>query len=157
MDIDGSKRGRPHCDTPLRGAAAELGIPFLDKGAAPPVEHRRALIDSLAAIADSPGFDDEALEAMTAYWRGDTAGVERRLAASGRGGDAMLAANELRLIELGHYNSATLHYAGEWYWGVDRLGHLGRRMQGLGVRPRSYSSQAGRRICFSNSSEASMT
>lgn len=114
--------------------AAELGIPFLDKGAAPPVEHRRALIDSLAAVADSHGFGDELLGAMTAYWRGDVAGVERRLDAAGGNGDAMLAANRQRLIQLGHYNSATLHYAGEWYWGVDRLPYLVERLDQLGTR-----------------------
>jgi 2-hydroxychromene-2-carboxylate isomerase len=32
-----------------RQVAGELGIPFLDKGATPPVEHRRALLDMLAA------------------------------------------------------------------------------------------------------------
>jgi len=43
--------------------AAELGIPFLDKGVAPPVEHRKALIDSLAAVAESPDFDAELVDA----------------------------------------------------------------------------------------------
>ncbi len=33
----------------------------------------------------------------------------------------------------GHYASAMLHYAGEWYWGVDRLGHLAERLNELGV------------------------
>ena len=29
---------------------------------------------------------------------------------------------------LGHYNSAMLHYGGEWYWGVDRLHYLTQRL-----------------------------
>ena len=37
---------------------------------------------------------------------------------------------------LGHYLGAMLHYGGEWYWGVDRLWHLERRLQQLGtLRP----------------------
>lgn len=35
--------------------------------------------------------------------------------------------------ELRHYGSAMLHYAGEWYWGLDRLDHLAERLQQLGV------------------------
>lgn len=34
---------------------------------------------------------------------------------------------------LGHYLGATFHYGGEWYWGIDRLHHLERRLQALGA------------------------
>jgi 2-hydroxychromene-2-carboxylate isomerase len=34
---------------------------------------------------------------------------------------------------LGHYLGATFYYAGEWYWGIDRLHHLERRLQTLGI------------------------
>jgi 2-hydroxychromene-2-carboxylate isomerase len=123
-----------YADEDCARVAAELGIPFLDKGAAPPVEHRRALIDSLAALSDTPDFDSELLGAITSYWRGDTAGVERRMGNASGGGAAMLEANQQRLVELGHYNSATLHYGGEWYWGVDRLTYLVGRLEELGTR-----------------------
>ena len=121
--------------------AAELGVPFLDKGAAPAVEHRRALIDSLAACSGTPDFGSELLAAITSYWRGDSEGVARRLVGAGitGEGDAMLAANQKRLQEFGHYNSATLHYAGEWYWGVDRLHYLLERLDALGARHESAS------------------
>ncbi len=122
-----------YADEDCARVAADLGIPFLDKGAAPPVEHRRALIDSLATISDTADFDSELLDAITAYWRGDTAGVERRIAATGGDGRELLAANQQRLEDLGHYNSATLHYAGEWYWGVDRLPYLVDRLDELGT------------------------
>jgi 2-hydroxychromene-2-carboxylate isomerase len=122
--------------------AAELGVPFLDKGAAPAVEHRRALIDSLAAGCHAPDFGNELLAAITSYWRGDSEGVSRRLAGAGLtgAGDAMLAANQKCLQALGHYNSATLHYAGEWYWGVDRLHYLLERLDALGARQTSAST-----------------
>ncbi|MEP3466078.1 MAG: DsbA family protein, partial [Parasphingorhabdus sp.] len=38
-----------------------------------------------------------------------------------------------RLAELGHYSGATFYYAGEWYWGVDRLFHLEQRLRDLGI------------------------
>lgn len=37
---------------------------------------------------------------------------------------SQLVANEQRLKKKGHYLSATLFYAGEWFWGLDRLYHL---------------------------------
>lgn len=45
---------------------------------------------------------------------------------------ALGSGNE-RLAELGHYSGATFHYAGEWYWGVDRLFHLEQRLRDLGA------------------------
>jgi len=120
---------------------AELGLPFLDKGRAPPVEHRRALIDALAENPETPGFDDELLESLSLYWRGDSEGVARRVggAKPNGKGDQLLAENQTRLIDLGHYNCATLHYEGEWYWGIDRLHYLTERLDGLGARRQSAS------------------
>lgn len=128
-----------YADQDCARLAAELGVPFLDKGAAPAVEHRRALIDTLAASIGTPDFGSELLAAIASYWRGDSEGVARRLSGAGitGEGDAMLAENQKRLQELGHYNSATLHYAGEWYWGVDRLHYLLERLDALGARHES--------------------
>ncbi len=47
--------------------------------------------------------------------------------------------NELKLEENGHYMSAMIHYAGEWYWGLDRLDHLEKRFNDLGL----YTAQQG--------------
>ncbi|GLR25071.1 DsbA family protein [Limnobacter litoralis] len=44
---------------------------------------------------------------------------------------------------LGHYLGTTLYYAGEWYWGIDRLHHLESRLQAL-----HCDSQPGRPPCF---------
>jgi 2-hydroxychromene-2-carboxylate isomerase len=52
--------------------ARELGIPFLDKGVAPVVEHRRALLDALANEHESENFPATMCAALGAYWRGDT-------------------------------------------------------------------------------------
>jgi hypothetical protein len=73
--------------------ASELGTPFLDKGKTPPVEHRRALIDSLAASRNDPNYITALLEAITLYWRGDSEGVARRVSGAKRAddGDLLLA------------------------------------------------------------------
>jgi 2-hydroxychromene-2-carboxylate isomerase len=39
--------------------------------------------------------------------------------------------NDQRLRQQGHYLSATLKFQGEWYWGLDRLDHLERRLNQL--------------------------
>ena len=122
--------------------ARELGVPFLDKGRAPPVEHRRALID---LVAERQGQQDEAEEFLTVigqYWRGDAEGIARRLSGtvSSRRGDALLKRNQQLLRKLGHYNSAMIYYAGEWYWGVDRLHYLTQRLDELGARRRGAVS-----------------
>ena len=139
---------RPHAELwaayaeqDCRRIAAELGVPFLDKGQAPPVEYRRALIDGLAANREDPEFKLDLLESIELYWRGDTEGVARRITAAeltGEG-DRLLAENERRLSDLGHYNCATMYYEGEWYWGVDRLHYLTARLDELGARRESVS------------------
>jgi 2-hydroxychromene-2-carboxylate isomerase len=45
----------------------------------------------------------------------------------------MLDQGSKRLFELGHYSGAMFYYAGEWYWGVDRLFYLEQRLRDLGV------------------------
>nr|WP_298925431.1 DsbA family protein [uncultured Erythrobacter sp.] len=47
--------------------------------------------------------------------------------------EAALAAGRARLAELGHYSGAMFYYAGEWYWGVDRLFYLEQRLRNLGA------------------------
>jgi 2-hydroxychromene-2-carboxylate isomerase len=122
--------------------AREFGIPFLDKGNAPPVEHRRALINTLAAGTDSEGYSDEMMEALALYWRGDTEAIARRVSGAEQSdvGDKLLAQNQQYLIDLGHYDSASLHYEGEWYRGVERLCYLTDRLGALGARKEGASS-----------------
>ena len=109
--------------------APELGVPFLDKGAAPPVEHRRSMLEAIAKLDGTRDFDSELLHALAVYWRGDSEAASRLGATDkGRAETVIDRAKELQR-RLGHYNSATLHYAGEWYAGVDRLHYLLDRLQ----------------------------
>ena len=59
--------------------------------------------------------------AATAFGSADPAAVDTALAVGSR----------LR-ARLGHYLGATLFHAGEWYWGLDRLGDLEDRLLALG-------------------------
>ncbi len=118
-----------------RRLARELQIPFLDKGGTPPVEFRLDMLEAVAARVGDDNFDEELLRALSVFWRGDAEAAARISVVEGKRGTAAAvieAATRLR-HKLGHYNSAMLHYAGEWYWGVDRLHYLVARLQQLGV------------------------
>ena len=85
----------------------------------------------LHPLLSSPDFASEAMLTGNRLWRGESlpAGSGQGLAAEG---DSLRA-------DLGHYLSATFYYEGEWYWGLDRLHHLERRLCGNGLSsdPRS--------------------
>jgi 2-hydroxychromene-2-carboxylate isomerase len=92
---------------------------------------------TLAASIAAGSFVAHAVRVGAALWSGER---ERQLALAREVGvtDAAtsqaLAAEGSRLREkLGHYLGAMLHYGGEWYWGVDRLTHLERRLRALGL------------------------
>ena len=115
--------------------AGELGIPFLDKGKLPPTEHRVGLSDAVASLVGTQDFDEELRQALAVFWRGDSSAAANMSGAADVFGQASgVIADSQKLQEnLGHYNTAMLHYAGEWYWGVDRLHYLLDRLDELGV------------------------
>ncbi len=84
---------------------------------------------ALAAASRSPDFFKRAIELGKAYWSGQTLADENH-----SGANEWLRRDEALLSRLGHYFTATLYHEGEWYWGLDRLGHLEERLlaQGLG-------------------------
>lgn len=115
--------------------ASELGIPFLDKGKLPPTEHRVGLSDAVASLVGTKDFDEEFRQALAVFWRGDTSAAASMSGAADVDGQASgVIADSQKLQEnLGHYNTAMLHYAGEWFWGVDRLHYLLDRLDELGA------------------------
>ncbi len=124
--------------------ARELGIAFLDKGSAPVVEHRQALLELLAQVQEQDDFEKTLFTALSAYWRGDTKSTARiigHLQPDFAQTDALIAASQSMLRKLGHYDSAMMYYAGEWYWGVDRLRYLCDRLDTLGLYRRNDRNQ----------------
>lgn len=118
-----------------RRLARELGIPFLDQGDTPPVEHRRALLDAIARCCDEVERDAELLRSLAVFWRGDAEAAARITAGAPGAGAADAVISKARRLQrrLGHYDSAMLHYEGDWYWGVDRLHYLLERLDALGA------------------------
>ena len=86
----------------------------------------------------------------SALWSGDAAALDALARELGVVEAAEVrqqidAGNQLR-AKLGHYLGAMFHYGGEWYWGVDRLEHLERRLESLGARRAGASPARSRRV-----------
>ncbi|MCY3621955.1 MAG: DsbA family protein [Gammaproteobacteria bacterium] len=106
-------------------------------GSAPP---DRGLVDLATRIlagvvTDSGAFVDAAPRVGDALWSGSEAALQGLFERYRPVGDAasVLASGERRRTGLGHYSGAMFHYGKEWYWGVDRLHHLERRLIELGA------------------------
>lgn len=116
--------------------AREFGVPFLDIGNTPAVEYRRALLDFLGEEHAESDFTETFIKVLSAYWRGDPEGVARivgRAQAELPETNVLIGQNQLLLRKMGHYSCATMHYSGDWYWGVDRLHYLVRRFDEQGL------------------------
>jgi 2-hydroxychromene-2-carboxylate isomerase len=126
--------------------APGYGLDFPDVALPPDPNEIELASRQLFAALSGDRFVEEAPQIGDALWRGspaDLAEVSKRLApaASAETRDAIEAGSALRR-HLGHYLGAMFHYGGEWYWGVDRLWHLERRLQALGVLRPGQSGQA---------------
>ncbi len=99
---------------------------------------QRATALLVGAAADGHFFE-LAGPLSAALWRGGATpagdelnGPSGRAASESEVTSHLLASGTLR-ERWGHYLGATLYYGGEWYWGIDRLHHLERRLQQLGA------------------------
>ena len=83
-------------------------------------------------------FVDSAARVSAALWTGDTGALSALARELGEASDAEASAAIARgtaLRErLGHYLGAMFRYEGEWYWGIDRLHHLERRLISEGAQ-----------------------
>ncbi len=113
--------------------ARKASLRFVDTGRQPAAD-RIATAESLLAaslstldfVTRAPAIG-EALWTDTAFASDLSAADPSTLAAAKASGDALRS-------RLGHYLGGTLHYAGEWYWGLDRLHFLEERLAALGAR-----------------------
>jgi len=100
-----------------------------------PASHRistpevEAMAASLLMSPKPVEFIRKALNFGDRYWSGKGGATETT---------PTVELNELRkqevlLKRMGHYLSASLYYAGEWYWGLDRLHYLEKRLSDLNL------------------------
>lgn len=120
--------------------AVHHGLGFRDPSAQPSTEVLERVTRMLVAAAEQGVFVKAAGAISAAMWDGTAEGTEGHLPtqkqpeASERQAAAHLAKATSLRQRMGHYLGATLYYAGEWYWGIDRLHHLERRLQALGAQ-----------------------
>lgn len=110
--------------------AHRAGLDFDDPGRQPPDAQINAANAALIAARDKDGFAGAAYEIGSELWRGTAA--ESEISDPQALNDSLEHA-AARRDELGHYLGAMLYYAGEWYWGPDRLHHLETRLLLLGA------------------------
>ncbi len=100
----------------------------------------KELVDAALGALAATGADFAQLAPRLghAVWSGSRdamqAATQGRETADGEAVQRALAAGAARREQLGHYSGAMFHYGKEWYWGVDRLYHLERRLTELGAR-----------------------
>lgn len=110
--------------------ASRVGLQFSDTGQALRFEDVQTANTKLAQTIGEKDFLKSAYSIGEALWSGrqknktpdlDALAVKR------------LAQGAARRDKLGHYLGGTLYYAGEWYWGPDRLHYLEARLNALGA------------------------
>lgn len=140
-------------DAAILAEVHELSFP---KDAVPPPEDR---VRRVHAVLLEPRPADAqlelAIELGEALWHRDGEAiaslVERHGGISGESVRPALEANYAALERAGHYQPGMLHYGGDWYWGVDRLGHLEERLRAEGAEgslglPRNRSPHLASRL-----------
>lgn len=110
--------------------APAYGLGFPTSAAQPDT---RIVAAAVAVMAATPPdqFPQRAIEVGSDLWRSTMPTMSPREPPTNA--SDWLQPGNLRRRRLGHYSSAMFYYGGEWYWGVDRLHHLERRLRSLGA------------------------
>lgn len=119
--------------------AQRWGLEFIDPGAQPCEQDLQCVTSWLVAATTTPHFVKLAATLSAALWRRRQAPdrpIENGVVLDGADATSVashLLGSALLRKKWGHYLGATFFYAGEWYWGLDRLHHLEQRLQDLAV------------------------
>lgn len=116
--------------------ARHHGLDFRDPGGQPSGDAVAEAARQLVAASATGRFAEVAAAVSAALWNGPgLAGKpgDLPMATADATASHRAAADRLRR-QNGHYLGATFLYAGEWYWGIDRLYHLEQRLQTLGAQ-----------------------
>jgi 2-hydroxychromene-2-carboxylate isomerase len=126
--------------------AQRHNLQFDDAGEQPAVAAQERATQVLVAAAEQGAFAQVAATVCTTLWgsnSGDSPTPQPHSPlphASATQVTAHLTASHALRQRLGHYLGAMLYYAGEWYWGIDRLHHLEQRLQDLGAQRAGVSA-----------------
>ncbi|MFK7976460.1 MAG: DsbA family protein [Halioglobus sp.] len=116
--------------------APSYNLSFPDHPQEPSAKSVKAAAQILAGL-DNAAFIENAAAVGAALWSTlpdrMTALADEFNPVSADAAEQRTAQGSARRAELKHYSGAMFYYAGEWYWGVDRLYHLEQRLSELGA------------------------
>lgn len=113
--------------------APYYGLTFPGNAGTLPEARDNLLAARILANTSEKNFPTRAALVSDALWSGDQAALQSLADKFGMATEAetnrKLDAGSKALEDAGHYSGATFRYAGEWFWGVDRLYHLENRLR----------------------------
>lgn len=116
--------------------AGKAGLSFRDPGVQPEPSQIEVATRRFAVALDKGEFLSAAPAISTSVWAPGEAETDPFVASEEQAA-ARVQEGTQRRDELGHYLGGTLHYGGEWYWGIDRLAYLEERLIELGAAKNS--------------------
>ena len=119
-------------DAATLAQAYGLQAPQCPDGALPAAPKVQAAEAALAAALDAGTFVAQAASISAGLWQAGSPAGTRISVTSARVAECKAHGDALRKRR-GHYLGATFYYAGEWYWGLDRLHFLEERLREEGL------------------------
>ena len=110
--------------------AERANLDFSDFGEQPSGDAIASANGALVSAVESGTFLQRAYEVGQCLWRGEQIEI---VSADRAAAEETLKSSAEKRDRQGHYLGGTLFYAGEWYWGLDRLHFLEQRLKDLGV------------------------
>jgi 2-hydroxychromene-2-carboxylate isomerase len=106
-------------------------LEFADNGQQPTPENLALARQALAGATDLLAM---AGPIGAALWANDSDALRGHALADAEHADAAFEKGTAQRDRLGHYLGGMIYYAGEWYWGVDRLPYLEQRLAKANLR-----------------------
>ena len=111
--------------------AHRFGLWFEDPGRQP---DQAVVADAIEKSIQMPPTLADLDRLTRSLWRApEISGGQGKAVPLSSAAKAALAGNAAQRRKWGHYLGATFYYAGEWYWGIDRLHYLEQRLSDLGA------------------------
>jgi 2-hydroxychromene-2-carboxylate isomerase len=113
--------------------APHYNVSFPGNAGTLPEDADRLLAARILAAANPTDFIDRVSPVSDLLWVGDHAALQALAdelgAVSEKEATQRLEQDSAILQKEGHYSGGTFQYAGEWFWGIDRLYHLEARLE----------------------------
>lgn len=114
--------------------ARHWDLPYVDPGVQPDADSARTATVLLVDAIRRGRFVEEAADLCARLWATPALADETVDELARAAAASQVRESDALRERLGHYLGGMFFYGGEWYWGIDRLHHLERRLQDLGAQ-----------------------